>query len=65
MKGNECNKAHIMLVACQCSDVIFPNRWIDRRGAIEWSVGSPDVTLLDFFLWGHLETISYVKKQKT
>lgn len=28
----------------------FPNRWIGRRGAIEWPARSPDLTPLDFFM---------------
>lgn len=34
---------------------IFPNRWIGRRGAIEWPPRSPDLTPLDFFLWGYIK----------
>lgn len=30
-------------------DEIFPNKWIGRRGAIEWPPRSPDLTPLDFF----------------
>lgn len=28
---------------------IFPNRWIGRRGFLEWPARSPDLTPLDFF----------------
>lgn len=37
----------------------FPNRWIGRRGAIEWPPRSPDLSPLDYFLWGHLKTKIY------
>lgn len=37
----------------------FPEHWIGRRGSIEWPPRSPDLTPLDFFLWGHLKTIVY------
>jgi len=37
----------------------FPGKWIGRRGAIEWPARSPDLTPLDFFLWGHLKTQVY------
>ncbi|KYQ46369.1 hypothetical protein ALC60_14791, partial [Trachymyrmex zeteki] len=37
----------------------FPQRWIGRRGAIEWPPRSPDLTPLDFFLWGHLKSVVY------
>lgn len=46
----------------QYLDDNFPNRWIGRRGAIEWPARSPDLTPLDFFLWGHLKSQIYVSK---
>lgn len=33
----------------------FPDRWIGRRGPIEWPARSPDLTPPDFFLWGLLK----------
>ena len=35
-------------------DNIFPGRWIDR-GPIAWPPISPDLTQLDFILWGYVE----------
>lgn len=32
----------------------FPNRWWGRDGPINWSPRSPDLTPLDYFLWGYL-----------
>lgn len=40
-------------------DQIFPQRWIGRRGHIEWPARSPDLSPLDFFLWGHLKSVVY------
>ncbi|CAH1104615.1 unnamed protein product, partial [Psylliodes chrysocephalus] len=40
----------------------FPCQWIGRRDPIEWPARSPDLTPLDFFLWGHLK--SFVFKTK-
>jgi hypothetical protein len=37
----------------------FQNRWLGIYGPIEWPPRSPDLTPLDFFLWGHLKTIVY------
>ena len=37
----------------------FPRRWIGRRGIQEWPARSPDLTPLDFFLWGYLKTEVY------
>lgn len=36
---------------------VFQNRWIGRRATIEWPPRSPDLTSLDFFLWGHLKNV--------
>jgi hypothetical protein len=30
----------------------FPGRWIDRAAPLAWPPRSPDLTALDFFLWG-------------
>lgn len=40
-------------------DEVFPGRWLGRRGPIEWPARSPDLTPLDFFLWGHLKSRVY------
>lgn len=37
----------------------FPERWIGRRGPIEWPARSPDLTPLDFFLWGFLKGLVF------
>ncbi|KAG5894615.1 hypothetical protein JTB14_026146 [Gonioctena quinquepunctata] len=36
-------------------DRMFPGSCIGRRGSIEWPARYPDLTPLDFFLWGHLK----------
>ena len=42
----------------------FPGRWIGRRGRIEWLARSPDLTPLDFFLWGHLKSVVYQNRPR-
>jgi len=37
----------------------FPDRWIGRGGPIRWAPRSPDLTPLDFYLWGHLKNNVY------
>ena len=32
-------------------DEIFQNRWIGRKGFVEYPPRSPDLTQQDFFLW--------------
>lgn len=33
----------------------YPNRWIGRGGPVNWPARSPDLTPLDFFLWGFVK----------
>ena len=40
----------------------FPNRWIGRGGPIEWPPRSPDLTALDYYIWGHMKTLVYETK---
>lgn len=37
----------------------FPERLICGRGTIPWPARSPDLSPLDFFLWGHLTELVY------
>jgi hypothetical protein len=37
----------------------YPGRWIGRGGPIAWPPCSPDLNLLDFYLWGHLKSVMY------
>jgi len=39
--------------------------WIGRRGTFEFPPGSPDLTLLDFYLWGTLKDVVYRRKPAT
>lgn len=40
----------------------FQNTWIGRRGTIEWPARSPDLSPLDFFLWGYIKSKIYVNR---
>ncbi|PSN52652.1 hypothetical protein C0J52_08821 [Blattella germanica] len=42
-------------------DENLPGRWIGRRGAVEYPPRSPDLTPLDFYLWGTLKDVVYRK----
>lgn len=53
---------HYLVTVRQYLDGIFPNRWIGRRGTIEWPARSPDLSPLDFFLWGYLKSKVYLTK---
>ena len=37
----------------------FGRQWISRGGPIEWPARSPDLSPLDFFLWGHIKQVVY------
>ncbi|KAG4067602.1 hypothetical protein HA402_005374 [Bradysia odoriphaga] len=46
---------HYSLVVRQYLHSVFNNRWIGRMGPIKWPARSPDLTPLDYFLWGYLK----------
>ena len=43
-------------------DESFPNRWLGRGGPIAWPPRSPDLTHLDYYLWGHMKMLVYETK---
>ncbi|XP_025204363.1 uncharacterized protein LOC112601133 [Melanaphis sacchari] len=51
--------AHNAIIVKNYLNEIFPNRWIGTHGVISWPARSPDLTPLDFFLWGHLKNVVY------
>ncbi|KFM69781.1 hypothetical protein X975_15179, partial [Stegodyphus mimosarum] len=40
----------------------FTGRWIGRGGPIPWPLRSPDITPLDFFLWGFVKDNVYRRR---
>jgi hypothetical protein len=46
-------------------DNSFPDRWIGRRGSVEYPPRSPDLTPPIFFLWGYLKDTVYSTKPAT
>lgn len=53
---------HFLRAVRDFLNTVFPNRWIGRRGAIEWPPRSPDLTPLDYFLWGYLKSKVYINR---
>ena len=51
--------AHNSRIVRQFLEAEFPGRWIGTRGAVEWPARSPDLSPLDFFLWGTLKNVIY------
>lgn len=47
--------AHFKREVTDYLNLTFPDRWIGRNGPIRWPPRSPDLTPLDFFLWGYLK----------
>ncbi|KAK3894978.1 hypothetical protein Pcinc_001271 [Petrolisthes cinctipes] len=46
-------------------NVMYPDKWIGRVGPIAWPPRSPDITPLDFYLWGHLKSRVYATQINT
>lgn len=44
---------------------LFGDRIISRNANIAWPPRSPDLSVCDFFLWGHLKSIVYQTKPRT
>ncbi|CAK1588801.1 unnamed protein product [Parnassius mnemosyne] len=37
----------------------YPGRWVGRDGPCAWPPRSPDITPMDFYLWGYVKTLVY------
>lgn len=46
---------HVSRPVRQRLEELFHDRWIGRMGPNEWPPRSPDLTPLDFFLWGYVK----------
>jgi len=46
-------------------DENLPGQWIGQRGVVEFPLHSPDLTPLDFYLWGTLKYVVYRGKLTT
>lgn len=57
--------AHYSRIVRNYLDAEFPNHWIGRAGPIPWPSRSPDLTPIDFFLWGHIKSIAYNARPRT
>ena len=56
---------HYSLAAREILDKHLTNRWIGRRGTIEWPPRSPDLTICDFCIWGILRDKVYKNRPTT
>ncbi|KAJ9582285.1 hypothetical protein L9F63_003414 [Diploptera punctata] len=53
---------HYAIAVREILDDHLQNRWVGRRGPIEWPARSPDLTACDYWLWGYLKEKVYVWK---
>lgn len=47
--------AHWSAQVRQTLDAMFPDQWVGRGSDIAWPARSPDLTPMDFFLWGYIK----------
>ncbi|CAK1592175.1 unnamed protein product [Parnassius mnemosyne] len=40
-------------------DTNYPNKWIGRGGPLPWPARSPDLTPMDFYVWGCMKSFVY------
>lgn len=50
---------HTSHIVRQTLNEKFLRRWIGRGGPVSWPARSPDLTPMDFFLWGHIKNYVY------
>lgn len=51
--------AHNSVAVRRHLDNVFNQHWIGRNGPIAWPARSPDMSPLDFYLWGHMKSMIY------
>ncbi|GFW06265.1 uncharacterized protein TNCV_37401 [Trichonephila clavipes] len=52
-------KLRINYLTAVKSVAILERRWIGRGGPVNWPARSPDLSCLDFFIWGHMKSFVY------
>ncbi|GFX44214.1 uncharacterized protein TNCV_4120101 [Trichonephila clavipes] len=51
--------AHFSADVRSAVNTAYPGRWIGRDGPVNWLARLPDLSCLDFFLWGHMKSLVY------
>jgi len=41
-------------------DATFPNKWTGRDGPTPWPPPSPEITPVDFFIWGYVKDKAFL-----
>lgn len=42
----------------------FPNKWIGRRGPVEWPARSPDLSPMDYSVWGIVKELVFSERPR-
>lgn len=57
--------AHNYHVMQELLERLFRHQWIGTNGPIQWPPRSPDITPIDFFLWGYIKNEVYKRRYQT
>ena len=57
--------AHFALHVRKYLNNVFLNRWNGRDGSVQWPPRSPNLTPMDFFIWGEMKCLVYKTLQKS
>lgn len=57
--------AHTARVARRRLNEMFPDKWIGKHGPYNWPPRSPDLTVLDYYLWGRVKDVVYRERPTT
>lgn len=57
--------AHTSRIAREKLNNMFPNKWIGKYGPHHWPARSPDLTILDYYLWGRIKDLVYRERPTT
>lgn len=51
--------AHYSRIVREYLNEAYPDHWIGRQGPVAWPPRSPDMTPLDYYLWGDMKQKIY------
>ena len=57
--------AHTCRMVREWLDEKFEDRWIGKYGPIEWPPRSPDMNVMDFFVWGYIKEYVFSRSPAT
>ncbi|EZA49460.1 hypothetical protein X777_11958 [Ooceraea biroi] len=56
---------HFVRIVKDFLNIRYAHRWIGRGGYVAWPPRSPDLTPIDFFLWGCIKNIVFLNPPTT